>query len=71
MRKIKQRLEKLGMTTYRLAQLIGESDQRTQYIVKTKEFGKDHILLCKIAKALDCSIEDLLTDEENEQLKNL
>ena len=56
---------------YQLAKAIGESDQRTQYIVKKKDFIKDYLLLKRIAKALDCTIEDLLTESEKTTLKEI
>lgn len=57
---IEKKLKEKGMTVYRLAQLIGESDQRTRYIVKTKDFKTDYLIMKRIAKALDCEIEDFL-----------
>lgn len=47
---------------YRLAQLIGESNERTRYIVKHKNFTSDYRMLQRIAKVLDCDIENLLDD---------
>ena len=63
MRMIEKKLKEKNMTMYRLAQLIEESDQRTQYIVKTKDFTKDYRLLKKIAKALECDVNDLLEND--------
>lgn len=69
---IEKRLKKLGVSMYQLAKAIGESDQRTQYIVKKKKnFIKDYLLLKRISKALDCSIEDLLTESEKTTLKEI
>jgi transcriptional regulator with XRE-family HTH domain len=68
---IEKRLKELNKSMYELAKDIGESDQRTQYIVKKKNFAKDYILLKRIANALDCDIEDLLDDDEKQELNKL
>lgn len=68
---IKKRLEEIGKSMYELARDIGESDQRTQYIVKKKEFAKDFLLLKRISASLGCDIEDLLTEDEKNQLKDI
>lgn len=68
---IEQKLKELGKSMYELAKDIGESDQRTQYIVKKKDFTKDYLLLKKIAKALNCDINDLLNESEKEILKDI
>lgn len=63
MRMIEKRLKEKNITMYRLAQLIGESNERTRYIVKHKNFTSDYRMLQLIAKVLDCDIENLLEDE--------
>lgn len=64
MRMIEKKLKEKKLTMYRLAQMIGESNERTRYIVKHKDFTSDYRMLQRIAKALDCTIEDLLEDGE-------
>lgn len=59
-RMIEKKLREKNMSMYELARKIGESDQRTQYIVKKKDFTKDYRLLLKIAEALGCKVDDLL-----------
>ena len=59
---IEKILKKQGKSMYELAKDIGESDQRTQYIVKKKKFTSDYRLLQRIAKALNVDIEDLMDD---------
>tara|TARA_R110002167_G_scaffold284737_2_gene489844 strand:- start:982 stop:1173 length:192 start_codon:yes stop_codon:yes gene_type:complete len=63
MKMIEKKLKEQKITMYQLARLIGESDQTTRYIVKTKNFTRDYLLLKKISEALNCTIEDLLEDE--------
>lgn len=64
-KKISGIMIKEGISIYQLAKSIGESDQTTRYIVKTKNFTRDYLLLKKISEALNCTIEDLLEDEDN------
>lgn len=71
MRKIEKRLQEIGMSTYKFAQLIGESQQTTRNIVKKKQFGKEYVLFVKMCNALGCMGRELLTDEEIEELNNL
>ena len=63
---IEKKLKEQGKSMYELARDIGESDQRTQYIVKKKDFTRDYLLLKKIAKSLNCKIEDLLDDKDKD-----
>ena len=60
MRNIEKVLKKKNITMYQLANGIDESHQRTNYIVKTKNFSDDYKLLKKIAEFLNCSIEDII-----------
>lgn len=53
-------LKDKGISVYELANAIEESQQRTHYIVKKKNFTEDYLILKRIAAYLNCEIEDLL-----------
>lgn len=55
-------LKEKGVSIYELANAIDESQQRTHYMVKKKNFSEDYKILKKIAEYLKCDIEDLIED---------
>lgn len=53
-------LKEKGVSIYELANAINESQQRTHYLVRKKNFSEDFLILKRIAEYLKCDIEDLI-----------
>jgi transcriptional regulator with XRE-family HTH domain len=60
---INQRLNDLGMTQRQFAERVGVNESFVSLVVNKQRFGVSFSTACKMADALNCSLDELRTHE--------